>query len=691
MDWERLGISLTPQQREAAEAPKDRPLKVTAGAGTGKTHLVVARYLYLVVECGIEPAAVLCLTFTEHAAGEMRHRIARHLSRLNRPAGDVRAHTFHSFCHSLIVRQVRRSGAPLPPEVVSDAERGLFLEEACRAALNSEMRFETIDRRTLHLMRNEAPKIMEDALTEGVAREEFASALRRAFESLPQGPDLAFRKEVASFIDAVWRNYENTKAANNLMDFNDILISALRLLEERQQTPAAARGIKHVLVDEFQDTNRLQQRILERLLRSTGAGVTVVGDLRQSIYAWRGAHPEALRRFQAKELFLDLNFRSRNEILALADAIINVGVARDADGTPKSRLVNPNRPAPQEPRIHLFHAASREQEVEHLVRSVRKMRREGFAFAEMAVMARSRTHILQFEHALKAADIPHVSLAGRLWDETATLDIAHWLLLGAGLRERASLVWVLSRPPFSLSASRLAALLGDGPATDDPVAGGLDAAAEEVAAAGTLVGMIRRVAALTGARSDPSSKAVFEAVAERALDLSTSRRRLDAERFARLILALRNARTPEAFLDPYLPRDSVSLLTFHGAKGLEFDVVFLVDVRKTPFRKDRQILFDPDGVGLAAKRMPHDEDVSGERPEYGEALERRGDEKRHHQELRRLLHVAVTRAREHLFVSATVAGRNAKMSEIMTAALSADEVEPWVENCGPSADAASEV
>ena len=632
MDWQAAGFRLTDEQKAAAEAPLEGLTCVVAGAGCGKTYLVTARFLYLVVEKGVEPEKILCLTFSEHGAAEMRRRIEKTLIHNGLITPKLCVFTFHSFCDAMLREHEAEAGITGDFVVLDEGECELLMEQARRKLMENPPPFEALNVDFMWRALIEATNIIEDARLCGMSREDLA-----AVEALfGEGPRARWRRDILKMALNLWEYYEEAKQAQNALDFTDLLERMLRLLK----SPAGdriRRRFRFIIVDEYQDTDRLQQKILESLCGEALANLYVVGDVRQSIYAWRGAYPEGLISLarRGRNLPLTRNFRSRNEILQLANALINADKKM-----PKSSLHNPAEPQALVEPVFVLLFERVEEEAQWVADRIRQLLDAGHPPDEIAVLARSRTHLVRLEQALEERGVAYVALVRNIYEAPEVLDVGHVLVLGGEGEDKEARVWLAMRRSGKLEVR------------DD---GGLPEPDEEViSVAKEAAGMetfsaVEFVAERLGHLGRESKRANIDRLLERAARWVSTFPGSPPWQFGRYILAMRRIGAHEPVTNPYRPYGAVKILTIHAAKGLEFDTVFLFDTRIHPFSKKRNFILDPEGVGIAVKRLPGEGDKDSR--EYEDALLRQKARERHEAEERRLLHVGVTRARRHLFIT----------------------------------------
>jgi DNA helicase-2/ATP-dependent DNA helicase PcrA len=606
------GKALNPRQAEAV-LHGDGPLLVIAGAGTGKTRTLIYRVARL-VELGHSPASILLLTFTRRSAEEMLRRAAL---LLDRRCEKVSGGTFHAFANSLLRRYA---------SAVGYGENFTILDRADSADLIGLLRQEVHGgHRTVRFPRKET---LADLFSRAANREEDIAT--------------AVEKETPHFLYClddileISRRYGETKRERNLMDYDDLLLRLASLLRENEAIRRAVSGTYgHVLVDEYQDTNRIQAEIL-RLLAAVHDNVMAVGDDSQSIYSFRGANFRNIMDFPsdfpgAKVVFLEENYRSRQPILDVTNEII--AGAREKfpkrlftsrTGGEKAALLS----APGE-RIQSAYVADRILELHE---------EEGIPLSEIAVLFRAAYLSFDLEVELAKRHIPYRKFGGFKFLETAhvkdviahlrlienprdSLSLSRALLLVPGIGrkagadlsrkayEEASLLPVLSSLKTrkrSEEAGRLASLLAGlaGPRTD----------------AGTGSLPVTEMVARVIAYYRPLMEARFDDYPRRLKDLD----HLESlcARYGTLseFLSEITLEPPQASVGdiaaPDGEEESLTLSTIHSAKGLEWKAVFILWV------------------------------LDGKLP-----LSRAAEDEEEMEEERRLLYVAATRAKDLLVMT----------------------------------------
>jgi DNA helicase-2/ATP-dependent DNA helicase PcrA len=580
---------LNDAQREAV-LHGDGPLLVLAGAGSGKTRVIVHRIARLVSEEGVVPWRVLAVTFTNKAAGEMRERLA---GLLGVAAGELWVQTFHAFGARFLRREAARAGlSPSFPIYDDDDQlrlvKGILSEVGAEDVLTPRQALSAIDRwKGLALRPADLPPTDDVELEERLARE-------------------------------VYARYDAALARAGAADFGDLLARPVRLLEEDDRLRERWAGrFEHLLVDEFQDTNPVQYRLL-RLLAGKRGNVCVVGDDDQAIYRWRGADVENILGFDrdfpgARVVKLERNYRSTRTVLDAAHAVISRATRRR-----EKRLWTEEGPG--EP-LALLVGQDEHDEAERIARTVAKERARGTAGDDIAVLYRANAQSRPIEAALRAARIPYVIVRGTSFYERAEVkDAAAYLRLALEPRSDLDFARIVNRPPRGIgekSVERLEAhardrglSLYDALRSVDEIEGlkpqarrGLGALRE------TLAGLARDVATLdagVAVQEVLSRTGMLERLQAEHTDEAVER----AENLAELVAAAREfdeaiagqppPRDPEEPVPPPLarfleqiallgeadqptPEGRVSLMTLHAAKGLEFTAVILSGLEEGTF------------------------------------------------------------------------------------------------------------
>jgi len=593
-DCEQLLAGLNPAQAEAA-AHLEGPCLVLAGAGSGKTRVLTHRIAYLVCR-GVDPASILAITFTNKAAREMRERVEQLLGR--GAAGAMVLSTFHAAC----VRILRRWGDRLgwdPRFLIADDADQRALLKACIQELNLD------------------PQRYNPSAVR--------AAIDRAKNDLVGPEEMARRADgfYAAQVARIYELYQRRLREQNTMDFGDLLAECVRLLREHPEVLEALQERFHyVLVDEYQDTNHAQYVWL-RLLCGRRRNLFAVGDADQSIYGWRGADISNILRFEedfpeARVVLLEQNYRSTQPILDAAHDVIAHNRQRR-----EKRLWTDRTEGPP---VVLYRAREERDEAQFVAAEMERLHaEEGVPWSECAVLYRTHAQSRVLEEVLVRRGIPYVIVGGlRFYERKEVKDLLAYLRLVVNPYDRLAYERVVNEPRRGLGPAALlkiddhARRLGLSPVhacADAAAIPGLTRPQAEAAAA-----FGRLILDLAEQRRSLPVGAVLERLAEDSGYARMLREEGTIEAAGRLenlqelfnIAAEFTAAgfddTPEDFLahvaltaeaDTAVQDDAVSLMTLHSAKGLEFDVVFLVGMEEGLFPHVRSL---DDAAGLEEER-----------------------------------------------------------------------------------------
>ena len=372
---------LNPSQREAVTAG-DGPLLVLAGAGSGKTRVIAYRIVHLLTARGLHPRNVLAVTFTNKAAGEMAHRVDRLLAPVGLRSPLIA--TFHSACVRILRQHGEAIGLPRNFTIYDEDDRVALVKECMKDGELAERGFTpSIAGHRISYHKNQMESV--------------ADVLRDA-----RGP---WEQKLA----LVYSRYEKRLRETGGVDFDDLLLLTVKLLSDVPEVLAWYRGLwRHVLVDEYQDTNRAQYKII-RLLTSEHRNITVVGDPDQSVYRWRGADIRNILDFEddfpgTTVVRLEQNYRSTKRILCLAAAVIANNRARKA-----KTLWTEN---PEGEKARLYRAWDEHEEANFVAQTALTVRGDGVPWDGIAVFYRTNAQSRVVEDALRRARIPYTIVGG---------------------------------------------------------------------------------------------------------------------------------------------------------------------------------------------------------------------------------------------------------------------------------------
>lgn len=608
LDLARL---LNPEQLEAATTT-DGPLLILAGAGSGKTRVLIHRIAHI-LDLGLaKPWQIFAVTFTNKAAREMRDRLTQLLGPFAR---DAWIGTFHA----LSARMLRMEGYRLgytSSFTIYDADDAKRL---VKAILEESGPDRSLKATTVSAVAHEIDRAKNAGLTP------------EAFAEGASSHDSPHRREARR----VYPKYQAALRRANAMDFGDLLLEAVQLLKHHPEAHEAfARRFRYVMVDEFQDTNRVQYELLQTLV-SSHRNLAVVGDDDQSIYRWRGADVENILGFNqaypdAKVVKLETNYRSSAHILTAANAVIRHNTKRHAKQL--------RTDAPEGAPVALALVMRSEQEADLVAHTIADRVRSGSeSWGDFAILYRLNAQSRQFEEALMRSRIPYQLFGGTgFYDRMEVKDIIAYLRLTANPSSRQDFMRVVGTPNRGIGAKTVervraaaeplgleGALMLGAPESALLEAGlskaaikklrGLDqllASLRDLAETASATEVARRIVEDTGyiahlERTDPATAEDRIAnVGELVSSIAEHEERLaDEDAYdpeAELAgLGLAGARTPlQAFLDQAslvsaddrdTSSDQVSLMTLHTAKGLEFPVVFMVGMEERTFPSQRAV------------------------------------------------------------------------------------------------------
>ncbi len=645
---------LDPSQEEAA-CVAHGPFLLEAGPGTGKTRTLVARITHLLGQ-GVSPTSILALTFSHKAAEEMRTRVAA-------VAPDAAARiwmgTFHAFGLELLRKYGERLGLDKPGvldpvDAVAVLERGL-------TDLNLE-HYQNLYEPTTYLADILAAiSRAKDELVEPAAYEGLAAAMRAAAST----PEEVTAAEKAREVARVYAYYQGQLAQAGQLDFGDLIARAVALLRGRPDVRAAVRQTYgHVLVDEYQDVNRASALLL-RELAGDGRGLWVVGDARQAIYRFRGAAPVNMRLFATDDYpgavvqTLGYNYRSQPVIVATVAAM--APQMRATAGLPFA----PWHPARTDTGgcVRLQTAADDEAERALIAQEIERQHDAGVAYRDQAVLCRTHTTLARVASHLEAAGVPVLYL-GNLFERPEVRDLLALVSLAAD-PHGSGLVRVAAFPEYNIPLTDVRALFARAWERNKPFPGALAlaASAEDISPAGK-EGIARLARHLDGLCYGPKAWTLLVAylfdrsayirdvlsgdtVADQqrrlavyqllqfAHDQSRANRETGVDpkrgflRYIRRLEALGEERALHQAPEWASGLDAVRLLTVHAAKGLEFRAVYVPALAHTYFPLTERRDPCPPPAGMLAQ----------------------GDAEAHEEEEECLFFVALSRARDNLFLS----------------------------------------
>jgi DNA helicase II / ATP-dependent DNA helicase PcrA len=595
---ESLLDGLNPQQR-AAVVHEGGPLLIVAGAGSGKTRVLTHRIAYLLAERDVMPSQILAITFTNKAAGEMAARAAM---LTGARARSMWLMTFHSACVRILRREAKRFGYPASFSIYDQADSQRLMALVCRE-LELDSRFFPPKGLT-----NQVSALKNELI-------DYETVLARAS---------GYREKT---LGEAYAEYQRRLVAAGAMDFDDLIMVTVNLLQAFPEVAADYRTrFRHLMVDEYQDTNHAQYVLVRELAGQTdpaGTGVppaelAVVGDADQSIYAFRGATIRNIEEFErdfpgARVILLEQNYRSTQNILAAANAV----VSRNPGRIPKNLWSE----AGDGPPIIGYVADSEHDEAAFVAEEVDRLSDAGEAVpGEVAVFYRTNAQSRVFEEVFIRSGLPYKVVGGvRFYERREVRDLLAYLRLIANPEDEVSLRRILNTPRRGIGdraeecvaglASRDRVSFAAALVRPDEVPGLAARSAKAIEGFNGLMSGLRQMAADRRPVGD-----IAEAILDQTgyiAELQNSSDLQDASRIenlTELVSVARefDARDPGGTLADFLEQVSlvadadeipdgeqhggmVTLMTLHTAKGLEFPVVFLTGLEEAVFPHERSM------------------------------------------------------------------------------------------------------
>jgi len=604
---------LNPQQREAVEHA-DGPLLIVAGAGSGKTRVIVHRLAHLLGRGLAPPHQVVAVTFTNKAAGEMKERVER---LVGADRGGALVSTFHSWCLRYLRRYADRLGFSNDFQVYDDADQAALIKD-CLGELS----------------------IDDATFTPRMFRNRISSAKNQGLD--PEAFDRAKEGLQDDLVSKVYALYQRRLKACDAMDFDDLIGKVLELFAAREDLARDAAGqVRYLMVDEYQDTNRPQYRLIRHLAAEHG-NVCAVGDPDQSIYRFRFADINNILSFEqdfqgTRIIKLEQNYRSTGNILEAATAVVRHNRSR-IDKALWSE-------APAGAPLELLVAMDERHEAERIIARIQGLRRE-HGLEEIAVLYRTNAQSRALEETLARHRVPYIIVGGtRFYDRKEVKDVLAYLRALLNPRDDVSLKRIVNVPARDIGRATLDVVAEVARETSAP----FEEAMRTTVGTGRVGGRAGRALQsfldlMAGLRAGLSTmtpgrlaaaiidRTGFEAYLEKTAPGDAASR---VENLSELITAVSAWDGVEDGLRAFLDRTAllsetenvqgtagVRLMTLHSAKGLEFPVVFI--------------------AGLEENLFPH---------------ARSGEDHDDIEEERRLFYVGMTRARARLILTRALTRR----------------------------------
>lgn len=678
-------MQFTPAQKQAVEY-RDGPLLIIAGAGTGKTTVLVEKVKYIIEKKLALPHEILALTFTEKAAGEMEERVDRAL-----PYGyfQMWISTFHSFCDDILRQEAAHIGISPAYRLQTQAESVIFLRKnVFHFALNYFRPLGNPNKFLEGLLQHFSRLRDED-----VSEKQYVSWVKGARQKTKGKRRVAdeIEMEKNSELAHAYQKYQELKIKNNIMDFGDLIFYTLQLFRTRPNILSQyKRKFKYILVDEFQDTNVAQYELIKLLAPpDENPRLTVVGDDSQSIYKFRGAAISNILQFmreykRAKNVVLLENFRSRQTILDAAYRLIK---HNDPDTLEAKLAISKNlvsmKGKGQKDDLRFYLGQQGEAEADFVVEEIAALHQKKYEWSDMAILVRAHAHADAFTRGLSRHGIPYQFLGqSALFRQPEIKDLIAYVNVLTDITDSASFYRVITMDIFSIDKIDLSRLIAFARKTNlslfESVEVYLSFFYPELSRSEyehlreylfimqqstrkklhDFFQMVRRH--LSKIPTATAGEILYDFLEESGLlkNLSAAHTEVDEKKatsvsrffellktfetnhadasvfsFAEYItMSMEFGESPHLAQSDLVGQNAVNILTVHGAKGLEFGVVFLVNVTadRFPTRERRELFPLPDA--LIKEILPE------------------GDY--HLEEERRLFYVGVTRAKDKVYMSA---------------------------------------
>lgn len=605
---------LNPQQAEAV-INTEGPMLIMAGAGSGKTKVLTCRVANL-LQKGLRPYRILAITFTNKAAAEMRERV----NNMSGPAAkDVWLFTFHAFCARFLRMEIDK----LP------GYGGNF-------AIYDTADSQNLIKQILKEMNLDDKRFQPSGILSRISNAK--NALQDAAAFARQAGDF-YEQKVAD----IYSRYEQKLQLNNALDFDDLLMLSIKLLQENKEVRKKYQDrFDYLLIDEYQDTNHAQY-LLTKFLAAKHRNICVVGDADQSIYGWRGADIQNILDFEkdypdAKVIKLEQNYRSTQIILDAANAVIENNTGRK----PKN-LWTENKSGAD---IIYFQAVDERDEARFVIEQLQNLQRtENKKLGDMAILYRTNTQSRIFEEMLIKSGISYNMVGGlKFYERKEIKDIIAYLRVIFNPADSLSLLRIINVPKRGIGDASLAKIQAYAAANNVSLFEAVSNAAAIDGLSSRFVSKLDDLAGIIFELMNLASEAPVEDLIDRVLRDTGYLEELENERtpqaqsridnlhelisVAQEFAASEEENNLENFLahvalvsdidDTELGEDAITLMTLHSSKGLEFPVVFLVGMEE--------------GLFPHARTLMDETEIEEER---------------------RLCYVGITRAKEKLFLSST--------------------------------------
>lgn len=610
---EKLLNGLNPEQQSAVKAT-DGPLLLMAGAGSGKTRVLTHRIAYLIIEKRVNPYNILAITFTNKAAREMKERIVK---MMGGAAKEIWISTFHSMCVRILRRDIDRMGFNRNFTILDTTDQQSVIKGILKDKNLDPKKF---DPRAIL-------GSISSAKNELIDPEEYAKTAGGYFEQT---------------VSDVYTEYQKRLRKNQALDFDDLIMMTIQLFKRVPDVlEYYQRKFQYIHVDEYQDTNRAQY-MLVKMLANRFQNICVVGDSDQSIYRWRGADIANILSFEkdypnATVILLEQNYRSTKRILLAANKVIENNMNRKA-----KNLWTEN---PEGNKLVYYRADSEQGEAQFVAGKIKELTRNGKKLSDIAILYRTNAQSRVMEEVLLKSNIEYAIVGGiKFYDRKEIKDMLAYLRLISNTDDDISLQRVINVPKRGIGSTSVDKIANFAAMHDISLYKALDSV-ELIGLSPKITKAAREFRDLIRNYTNMQEFLSVTELVEEVLEKTGYREMLKAEKSIEAQSRLENLeeflsvtknfedtsedKTLVAFLtdlalvadidsldDNGDKADAITLMTLHSAKGLEFPVVFLIDLEEGVFPHSRSLM----------------EEVEME-------------------EERRLAYVGITRAEQSLFIT----------------------------------------
>ncbi len=589
---------LNKEQKEAV-LKTEGPLLILAGAGSGKTRVLTTKIAYLIEECGVSPYSILAITFTNKAAKEMKDRV---INLIGAKAKGIQISTFHSFGVRILTDYYDRLGYD-KSFTIMDSDDSLSI-------IKKILKNKGLDPKSFNP--NGIRNIISNNKNEMITPEAYSKFALGDYEQV---------------VYETYREYEKTLKDNNAVDFDDLLLLPIKLFREHKDVlEKYQERFQYVLIDEYQDTNETQY-IISKMIAQKHKNICCVGDVDQSIYSFRGANYRNILNFEkdypeAVVIKLEQNYISTTTILDAANDVIKNNKDR------KDKVLWSNKGKGE--LIDYYQAFNGIDEAQYVTREIKKLVNNGIEYKDIAVLYRTNAQSHTIEEELLKDSIPYRIVGGvGFYSRKEIKDLLAYLRLIYNSKDNISLLRVINVPKRGIGAKSISNLIEkanrENKSIYDSIESGKELGFKEMieslkkqSETMTLTELVDRILDVTGIKAEYESEKTLEADIrlENLEELKTVTRTFE-EREG--IVSLEDFLLEVSLVTDVNEYDTdpnkVSLMTVHSVKGLEYGYVFI--------------------VGLEEGLFPHINSILN-----GNELE----------EERRLMYVAITRAKEKLFI-----------------------------------------